>query len=215
MKVIVAGCGRLGSELAVLLDSDGFDVTVIDRDSSAFKRLKPSFRGKFVEGIAFDKGVLISAGVERADALASVTNGDNTNIVTALIAKKKFKVPIITARIYDPIRAEIYRKMGISTVSPTTWGANKIKDAICHQDLFRVETFGNGEVEIIETEATVYLDGRYVRDVTISSELNIVSIVRDGRAIIPTLNTSFRKGDKIFICATSFGKSKLKQMLMA
>lgn len=215
MKVIVAGCGRLGSELAVLLDSDGFDVTVIDKDSNAFKRLKPSFRGKFVEGIAFDKDILLAAGIERADALASVTNGDNTNIVTALVAKKKFRVPIITARIYDPIRAEIYRKAGISTVSPTTWGANKIRDAICHQDLFRVDTFGNGEVEIIETEATIYLDGRYVKDVTISSELNIVSIVRDGKAIIPTMNTSFRKGDKIFISVTSFGKSKLKQMIMA
>lgn len=215
MNVIVAGCGRLGSELAQLLDSDGFSVTVIDKDSNAFKRLKPSFKGKFIEGIAFDKDILISAGVQHADALASVTNGDNTNIVTALIAKKKFKVPIITARIYDPIRAEIYRKMGISTVSPTTWGANKIRDAISHQDLLGINTFGNGEVEILETEANIFLDGRSVRDVTISSELNIVSIVRDGTAIIPTLNTSFRKGDKIFIAATPFGKIKLKQMVIA
>jgi K+ transport systems, NAD-binding component len=215
MNVIVAGCGRLGSELAYLLDSDGYNVTVIDRDNNAFGRLKPSFKGKFIEGIAFDRDTLISAGVEHADALASVTNGDNTNIITALIAKKKFKVPIITARIYDPMRSEIYRKMGISNVSPTSWGANKIKDAICHHDLLRVSTFGNGEVEIIEAEASVHLDGRNVRDITVPSELNVVSIVRDGIAVIPTLNTSFKKGDKVFLAATHYGKTKMKQMLIS
>lgn len=215
MNVIIAGCGRLGSQLAQLLDTDGYNVTVIDKDANAFKRLKLSFKGKVVEGIAFDKETLIDAGVENADALASVTNGDNTNIVTALIAKKKFRVPIITARIYDPIRAEIYRKMGINTVAPILWGANKIKDFICHPDLFEISTFGNGEVEVLETEAAALLDGRYVKDVMIASELNIVSIVRNGIAIIPTMNTTFQKGDKVFIAATALGKTKLKQMMMA
>lgn len=213
MNVIIAGCGRLGSELAQLLDSDGYNVSVIDKDVNSFRRLKASFRGKFIEGIAFDKQTLITAGVERADALASVTNGDNTNIVTALIAKKKFNVPLITARIYDPIRAEIYRKMGINTVAPVSWGANKIKDFICHQDLLEISSFGNGEVEILETEASVVLDGRFVKDVMITSELNVVSIVRNGIAVIPTMNTAFNKGDKIFIAATAFGKVKLKQMM--
>ncbi|OXT08967.1 potassium channel family protein [Thermoanaerobacterium thermosaccharolyticum] len=215
MNIIVAGCGRLGAELAQILDSDGNHVAVIDRDKDAFKRLKSSFKGEFIEGIAFDKATLIKAGIEHADAVASTTNGDNTNIVTALIAKKKFKVPTIVARIYDPIRAEIYRKMGINTVSPTLWGANKIKDLICHPDLFRVSSFGSGEVEIIETEATAFLDGRHVRDIAIPSEINVVSIVRDGIALIPTHSTTFKKGDKIFIALTAFGKTKIKQMLMS
>jgi trk system potassium uptake protein len=214
MNIIVAGCGRLGAQLAQLLDSDGYNVTVIDKNMSAFKRLKPSFKGKLIGGIAFDKDILLSAGVEKTDALASTTNGDNTNIVTALIAKKKFKVPIIIARIYDPVRAEIYRKMGIGTVAPTLWGANMMKDLICHPDLFRISTFGNGEVEIIEAEASSFLEGRYVIDVNISSELKIVSIVRNGTAIIPTMNTSFLKGDKIFLAATAFGKTKMKQMMI-
>ncbi|SNX54632.1 TrkA family potassium uptake protein [Thermoanaerobacterium sp. RBIITD] len=214
MNIIVAGCGRLGAQLTQILDADGYHVTVIDKDKNAFKRLK-TFKGEFIEGIAFDKATLIRAGIENADAIASVTNGDNTNIVTALIAKKKFKVPTIVARIYDPIRAEIYRKMGINTVSPTLWGANKIKDLICHPDLFRVSSFGNGEVEIIETEASIFLDGRHVRDISIPSEVNVVSIVRNGIAVIPTPSTTFKKGDKIFIASTAFGKSKIKQMFMS
>jgi trk system potassium uptake protein len=214
MNIIIAGCGRLGAQLAQLLDSDGYNVTVIDKDVNAFKRLKASFKGKILEGIAFDEKTLKSAGVESADALACVTNGDNTNIVTALVVKKKFKVPVTIARIYDPLRAEIYRKMGISTVSPTLWGANSIRDIICHPDLFRQTSFGNGEVEIVETEASLFLEGRYVKDITIPSELTVVSIVRNGTAIIPTMNTSFLKDDKIFIAATSFGKSKMKQMMV-
>lgn len=215
MNVIVAGCGRLGVQLAQSLDSDGHNVTVIDKDVNAFKRLKLSFKGKFIEGIAFDKEVLLKAGIKNADALASVTNGDNTNIITALIAERRFHVPIIIARIYDPIRAEIYKKMGINTVSPTLWGAGKIKDIICNPDLFRITTFGNGEVEIIETEASIFLEGRNVKDVTISSELSIVSIVRNGTAIIPTMNTTFLKGDRVFIAVTPFGKAKIKQMAIA
>lgn len=215
MNIIVAGCGRLGAQLAQLLDSDGYNVTVIDKNANSFKRLKPSFKGKFVEGIAFDRDTLLSAGIESADAMASTTNGDNTNIVTALIAKKKFQVPTIIARIYDPLRAEIYRKMGISTVSPTLWGANKMKDLICHPDLFRISTFGSGEVEIVVAEIPKLLEGRYVRDIAIASELSIVSIVRDGSAIIPTLNTPFVRGDKLYIAVTTFGKAKMKQMMIS
>ena len=213
MNIIVAGCGSLGTQLAYLLDSDGYSVTIIDKDISKFNKIKPSFKGKLIEGISFDKSTLINAGIENADALASTTNADNANIVTALIAKKKFKVPIIIARIYDPIRAEIYRKMGIRTVAPTLWGANVMKDMLCHPDLYRISSFGNGEVEIIETEASNILEGRYVKDITISSELKVVSIVRNGTAVIPTMTTTFANGDKIFVAATSFGKTKIKQML--
>jgi K+ transport systems, NAD-binding component len=212
MNVIVAGCGKLGAKLAQMLDLEGHNVTVIDINNDAFKKFKPSFKGKFVEGIAFDKETLLNAGIEKADALASTTDGDNVNIVTALIAKKRFKVPIIMARIYDPIRAEIYKNMGISNISPTLWGANTMKDIICHPDLFRIATFGNGEVEIIETEASIFLEGRYVRDLNILSELNVVSIVRNGNAIIPTMDTAFLKGDKIFLAVTILGKTKMKQM---
>lgn len=215
MNVIVAGCGRLGAQLSQLLDSEGYNVTVIDRDKNSFKRLKPSFKGNFIEGIAFDKDTLLSAGIERADAMASTTNGDNTNIVTALIAKRKFQVPIIIARIYDPLRAEIYRKMGITTVSPTLWGANKMKDLICHPDLLRISTFGSGEVEIVEAEASKLLEGRCVRDINVASELSVISIVRDGTSVIPTLNTPFVKGDKLYIAVTAFGKTKMKQMMIS
>jgi trk system potassium uptake protein len=213
MNIIVAGCGKLGAKLAQMLDSEGHNVTVIDKDINTFKKFKPSFKGNFVEGIAFDKETLLKAGIESADAIASTTDADNINIVTALIAKKRFKVPIIMARIYDPLRAEIYKNMGISNISPTLWGANKMKDIICHPDLFRIATFGNGEVEIIETEATIFLEGHYVRDFTIPQELQIVSIVRNGTAIIPTMDTAFFKSDKIFIAVTLFGKTKMKQMI--
>jgi trk system potassium uptake protein TrkA len=212
MKVIIVGCGRLGVQLAHLLDSGGNDVTVIDKNKDAFYKLGPSYKGKTVEGIGFDKNILIKAGVETADALAAVTNGDNTNIVTVIVARKMFRVPSIVVRIYDPIRAEIYRKMGIPVVSPTTWGANKVMELLSHKDFYSLFSFGSGEVEIIEIDVPITLEGRSLIDISIDFEVLPVCIVRDNVAMVASRNSILKKGDKLYLSVTSLGKNKLGQM---
>ena len=122
MHVIVVGCGRVGRDLAMALDRDGHTVNVIDKDRNAFHELPEGFGGKAVLGFGFDREHLEQAGIREADALAAVTNGDNSNILTARIARMTYEVPHVVARIYDPRRAVIYRQLGIATVGmPSRW----------------------------------------------------------------------------------------------
>jgi trk system potassium uptake protein TrkA len=119
MYVIIAGCGRVGSGIARQLSEEGHDVVIIDEDPSAFRLLGERFEGQRVVGAAMDWDVLIEAGIEGADALAAATDGDNTNIVCALIAARAFEVPCSVARVYDPLRAAAFAKLGVRTVCPT------------------------------------------------------------------------------------------------
>ena len=119
MYVIIAGCGRVGSGIARQLSEEGHDVVIIDEDPSAFRLLGERFRGQRVVGAAIDWEVLIEAGIEGADAFAAATDGDNTNIVCALIAARAFEVPCAVARVYDPLRAAAFAKLGVRTVCPT------------------------------------------------------------------------------------------------
>ncbi|MCL6520736.1 MAG: TrkA family potassium uptake protein [Armatimonadota bacterium] len=135
MKVIILGCGRIGSTLARSLVRDGEDVTIIDRTSTAFRRLGPDFKGKMVLGNGIDEEVMLKAGIKDADAFIAVTNGDNTNIMSVQIAKEKFHVPKVIARIYDPIRAYAYRELGLQTICTTVVGARLIKDTLLGKEL--------------------------------------------------------------------------------
>jgi trk system potassium uptake protein TrkA len=128
MHVVILGCGRVGAMLASLLEAEGHSVGIIDRNPEAFRRLSETFRGKTILGIGIDDDILRKAGIERAGGFAATTNGDNTNIMSAQIAKVKFKVPHVIARIYDPLRADAYRELGIDTISPTLLGAGLCLD---------------------------------------------------------------------------------------
>jgi len=130
MRYLIVGCGRVGSALAKLLDSDGHEVIVVDENAAAFKRLGPKFRGHEVVGTGIDYDVLKRAGAASADGFVAVTNGDNRNIMAALIAQRMFKIKRIVARIYDPPRGQMYRELGVQTVCPTTVGAKLIRDVL-------------------------------------------------------------------------------------
>ncbi|MCL4370077.1 MAG: TrkA family potassium uptake protein [Chloroflexi bacterium] len=130
MKIIVMGCGRVGSRLANVLDSEGHEVTVVDRNSASFKRLRADFGGKTVLGTGIDEDVLRRAGVEHADVFVATTEGDNRNIMSAQIAQKVFNVPMVIARTYDPGRSEIYEKLGLKTYCPTLVGARLLHEMI-------------------------------------------------------------------------------------
>lgn len=135
MKVIILGCGRVGSTLANQMLDEGHNVTIIDRNNDSFRRLGPDFAGGTILGNGTDDEILKKAGIETADAFVAVTNGDNTNIMSVQIAKVKFKIENAIARIYDPIRACAYQEMGIETLCTTLVGSRLIKDRLLGKDL--------------------------------------------------------------------------------
>ncbi len=130
MRVIILGCGRVGSKLATILDSEGHEVTIIDLKAEQFRRLGPDFKGTAMVGTGIDEDVLRRAGIEQADAFVAVTNGDNTNIMSSQIAKVIFNVPKVVVRIYDPVREDTYHALGLETICPTTIGAMTIKNVL-------------------------------------------------------------------------------------
>jgi trk system potassium uptake protein TrkA len=130
MKIIIMGCGRVGAQLATLLDGDGHEVTVIDVDAHSFRRLPPSFSGTALVGDGTDEEMLKKAGVAGADAFVAVTQGDNRNVMAAQIAKNIFNVPRVICRIYDPLRKDVYEALGLEAISPTTVFAQLLRDKL-------------------------------------------------------------------------------------
>jgi trk system potassium uptake protein TrkA len=133
MNIVIMGCGRVGAQLAAMLDEEGHKVTVIDRESYSFRRLPSNFRGMALVGDGTDEDTIRRAGIEEADAFVAVTQGDNRNAMASQIAKHIFNVPTVACRVYDPLRAEMYHALGLETTSPTMVGANLLKDLIMGQ----------------------------------------------------------------------------------
>src|SRR5215469_12398549 len=146
MRYLIVGCGRVGSALAKYLDADGHEVIVVDENASAFKRLGQKFKGHVVVGTGIDYDVLKRAGAEHADGFVAVTNGDNRNIMAALIAQRMFSIKKIVARIYDPPRGMMYRDLGIDTFCPTTVGAKMIRDMLLEAPWDTLQSFDFGNV---------------------------------------------------------------------
>jgi trk system potassium uptake protein TrkA len=212
MRIIVVGCGRLGSGLAQTLGLQHHTVSVVDNDPLAFERLGPNFRGQTVLGVGFDRDVLLKAGIERADCLAAVTASDDANVVAARMASQVFHVPKVIARLYDPRKAEIYKRLGLLTVSPIIWGINHIADLICYSPLETVVSLGS-EVDIVQAEAPPLLVGRTVRDLTVVGEIHVVSITRGGATFLPTQGTVFQDGDLLHLAVLSTAAERLKELL--
>ncbi len=213
MRVIIVGWGRVGSRLANSLSAERHDVVVIDNNPLSFARLSRDFTGRMLTGVGFDRELLQKADIESADGLAATTNSDNVNIVVAVTAKETFKVPQVVARIYDAEAAEIYRREGIPTVTPTLWGANTMRAMILHPQLSTLTTFGNGEVQIVYLEVPNALVGRIVKDLHLPGELRVNVLVRRGQAMIPQPELQLERGDVLYIAATDAAMPKLEQML--
>ena len=130
MKIVIMGCGRVGAQLAGLLDTDGHSVTILDTDAASFRRLPPTFKGTALVGNGLDQEALKRAGVEEADAFVAVTQGDNRNAMAAQVAKYIFNVPKVVCRIYDPLRQELYSTLGLETLGPTTIFAQMLKEQL-------------------------------------------------------------------------------------
>ncbi|HNX80795.1 MAG TPA: TrkA family potassium uptake protein [Candidatus Omnitrophota bacterium] len=184
MYVIIVGCGRVGSELAKLLSSEGHDVVIIDKSPSSFDRLGSSFNGLTLVGNGFSLSLLKQAGVEKADAFCAVTNGDNTNLISAQVARKIFKIPKVFARVYDPQRAHIYSALGLDIISGTTLFASMLRDKII-ESRFSSYLIETKELGVIELEARKNILGKTIQEINVPGEFLVVAIRRLDGVVIP------------------------------
>lgn len=213
MKFIIVGCGRMGSGLARALIQRGHGVTTVDKDPAALARLGKAFAGTAVVGIGFDRDVLLQAGIERADGLAAVTSSDEANVVIARLASQVFRVPRVVARLYDPSRAEIYRRLGVQTITPVLWGINRVADLLCYSQLHAVISLGSGEVDIVEVELPPLLIGRSISTVTIAGAAHVVAISRRGRSFLPLADVVFQEGDVMHLAVVGTSIDRLAALL--
>ncbi len=213
MRAIILGCGRLGASIANLLFKEGHEVSVIDNDPDAFRRLSKDFIGKKLVGIGFDRDILLESGIETADAFIAVSRGDNHNVVSSLIAKNIFKVPRVVARIYDPERAKLYWSLGIATISPVSWAANQIKSYLFYHEFNTLCSFGQADVVIIEVECPHHLLGRSVEELHSPQEIEVIAISRQGRSRIPIPGTILEEGDILHIAVSAEAMQRLKGIL--
>lgn len=211
MNIMIVGCGRVGSQLAVLLSQEGHNVTIIDKSADSFKRLGGTFNGVTAVGNAFDEKLLRELKIEKQDAFVSVTSGDNTNLMASQIARKMFKVPRVIARVYDPQRADIYKKFDLDIISGTILVAAMIRDKIIENRFtgYLVET---GELGVIEIMADKDLQGKRVSDLNIPDEFSVVVIERKKRVIITETFTKIELGDKIMGLVRTTSLNKVKQI---
>jgi trk system potassium uptake protein TrkA len=198
MKVVVVGCGRVGSELATLLSQGGHDVAVVDKSARALQRLAMDWGGKGVVGFGFDRDALEEAGIAAADALAAVTNGDNSNILTARIAKETYQVPNVVARIYDPRRAVIYRRLGIPTVATVTWTVDQVVRRLLPERRVTEWSAPGGEVVMAERALPSAWVGYRLDDLEQPAKRRMVALTRAGRSLLPRPGTVGQEGDVVY-----------------
>jgi trk system potassium uptake protein TrkA len=202
VHVVIMGCGRVGSTLAHKLEARGHSVAVIDQDADAFRRLGPDFGGITVTGVGFDGGVLRQAGIERADAFAAVSSGDNSNIISARLARETFGVSRVAARIYDQKRAEVYERLGIPSVATVRWTADRILRHIVpegHVEIFRDPT---STVSIIEVPVHKDWIGKPLKALEQAVGARTAYLMRFGIGTLPTGSTVLQEGDQVFMLVT-------------
>lgn len=213
MKVVIVGCGKLGSGLAKALVRKGNQVTIIDRDAGAFELLGKNFQGETIVGIAYDRDTLEKANLRRADAVISCSKSDEANALVGKLARDVYHVPRVISRLYDPRRAEIYRSLGIQTLSTTTWGVQRAMEMLSYDKLDSVLTIGDSQVEIVRAETPALLVGRTVNELTVYGEIHVVAINRDNKAFLPSQGTVLRQSDVIYIAVLASSANRLKTLL--
>ncbi len=214
MNILILGCGRVGARLAQLLEAEGHQVTIVDRDRSSFGRLE-QFKGTRILGNGIDVDILKKAGIEKAEAFAAVTNGDNTNLMTAQIAQKIFNVPKVVCRVYDPKRAGIYYDLGLQTVCSTTVGARMMRNLLTGPTLLRNYHLGDGTAQAIEMKVGPRAFGKSIAEVEIPREFSISALIRGGTVLIPEKTERLQENDQIFGVASTASIEKVKSIMDA
>jgi trk system potassium uptake protein TrkA len=202
VHVVIMGCGRVGSTLAHTLEARGHSVAVIDQNADAFRRLGPDFAGTTVTGIGFDDHVLREAGIERADAFAAVSSGDNSNIISARLARETFGVSRVAARIYDQRRAEVYERLGIPTVATVRWTADRMLRHLVPEGNVEIFRDPTSTVSIIEVPLHKDWTGRQLRVLEDAVGARTAYLMRFGIGTLPTGSTVLQEGDQVFMLVT-------------
>lgn len=202
MHAIIVGCGRVGSTVARELATDGHDVVVIDRKSAAFRRLGESFNGRTITGVGFDRDVLLSAGITADSAVMAVTNGDNSNILITRVAREMFGVQNVVARIYDPKRAAIYERLGISTVATVAWASSRVLQLVLPKHGAVCWTDPTSSTILVERKIPAAAAGRSIDQLS-GNGARIVLLTRMGEARQPKSGDLTQDNDTIHVLGTS------------
>jgi trk system potassium uptake protein TrkA len=202
VHVVIMGCGRVGSTLAHRLEAKGHRVSVIDQDPDAFRRLSADFSGVTVTGVGFDRDVLVQAGIESADAFAAVSSGDNSNIISARLARETFGVQRVVARIYDQRRAEVYERLGIPTVATVRWTADRIVRHLVPEGAAELWRDPTSMVAIIEVPFDPAWVGHPLSDLEDACGTRAAYIMRFDIGVLPTASTVIQDGDQVFMLVT-------------
>jgi trk system potassium uptake protein len=213
VHIVIMGCGRVGSTLAHILEDRGHSVAVIDQDPEAFRRLGSSFKGKKVTGIGFDQTVLEAAGIREAAAFAAVSSGDNSNVISARVARESFGVERVAARIYDPRRAEVYQRLGIPTVATVRWTADQMLRRLLPdgaEELWRDPT---GEVVLAEVAYDPAWVGEKVHEVEDATGARVAFLTRLGEAMLPGPGMVLQEGDVLHVMAVHDDLEQLQAAL--
>jgi trk system potassium uptake protein TrkA len=212
MNLIIVGCGRIGSELALATAQEGHQVTVIDYWFEAFERLGANFPGRTVCGDVLDQAVLHRAEIEHADGLAAVTSDDATNFVIARAAQEIFHVPNVVVRAYDPRCREAFEDLGIRSIATSLWGARRLTQLLTHPGRLSIVTFGHGGVTLFEVFIDEKYTGKPVHELQISGQRNVVAIIRGGNALLPEPDLIFQKDDRVIISVPTDQISSLDEL---
>jgi trk system potassium uptake protein TrkA len=201
VHIVIMGCGRVGSTIAHILEDQGHSVAVIDRDAEAFRKLRSGFKGSRITGIGFDREVLSEAGIERADAFAAVSSGDNSNVIAARVARESFNVERVVARIYDPRRADVYQRLGIPTVATVRWTADQMLRRLLPEGAEPLWRDPTGTIVLAEVACTQGWLGEKVSALEDAGQARIAFLSRMGQPMIPGPGTVLQEGDVLHVVA--------------
>jgi trk system potassium uptake protein TrkA len=199
MHVVIVGCGRVGSGLARIIEDKGYSVAIVDKDPRAFRRLHEGFGGKQVVGVGFDRDRLEEAGIREATAIAAVTNGDNSNILTARVARETFGVERVVARIYDPRRAVIYERLGIPTIATVQWTIDRVLRKLVPDVSDDDWVDPSAHVVIVERPVAASWAGRPLSEIEIDGVARAIAVSRMGVAQVARPELVTQDGDVVYL----------------
>lgn len=215
MHIVIMGCGRVGSTLAHILEDRGNSVAIIDQDPEAFRKLRASFKGSRITGVGFDRDVLVQAGIDKADAFAAVSSGDNSNIIAARVARESFGIERVAARIYDPRRAEVYQRLGIPTVATVRWTADQMLRKLLPDGAEPLWRDASGKIVLAEVAVSPRWYGEKIKTIEASAGARIAFIDRLGEAMVPTPVTVLQEGDVLHVVAPEGDLGRITSVLSA